>query len=124
MKDTAPKTIYLKDYAAFGWAVDSVHLTFDLAPNTTRVKSRVAFSLAPDAPPQNFFLHGENLTLIRATINGVEVSPEITPEGLQCAVPDGAFVWEAEVEIDPKNNTALEGLYMSNGMYTLQTKLQ
>lgn len=120
MKDAAPQTVYLKDYTAFGWLVDSVHLTFDLAPNTTRVTSRIAFRPDPDALTQPFFLHGENLALIRASIDGTPVTPDLTPQGLTCAVPDAPFVWEAEVEIDPAGNTALEGLYMSNGMYCTQ----
>ncbi len=124
MKDAAPKTVYLKDYTPFGWLVDSVHLTFDLAPNKTRVTSRIAFRPNPGAPPQAFFLHGRDLTLIRATIDGTQVQPSLTGEGLTCAVPGGAFVWEAEVEIDPAGNTALEGLYMSNGMYCTQCEAE
>ncbi|MFD3191101.1 aminopeptidase N [Sedimentitalea sp. HM32M-2] len=123
MRDAAP-TIYLKDYAPFGFLVDSVHLTFDLAPDATRVHSRIAFRPNPDATDRRFFLHGENLTLIRAAIDDQSVAPEVTEQGLSCAVPDGAFTWEAEVEIDPQGNTALEGLYMSNGMYCTQCEAE
>ena len=124
MKDAAPKTIFLKDYTPFGFSVEEVHLTFDLAPNATRVKSRIRFAPRPDTTDRTFFLHGEELTLIRAAIDGKKVSPEVTPEGLTCAVPDTAFTWEAEVEIDPAGNTALEGLYMSNGMYCTQCEAE
>ena len=44
--------------------------------------------------------------------------------GLSCAVPDAPFLWEAEVEISPETNTALEGLYMSNGMYCTQCEAE
>ena len=124
MRDAAPKTVYLKDYKPFGYLVDSVHLTFDLAPNATRVTSRIAFSPNPEAEDRRFFLHGEQLKLIRAAIDGTAVSPEVTPEGLTLAAPDAPFTWEAEVEIDPENNTALEGLYMSNGMYCTQCEAE
>ncbi|MHA6263928.1 aminopeptidase N [Arenibacterium sp. CAU 1754] len=124
MRDAAPKTIYLKDYTPFGFVADAVHLTFDLAPNATRVTSRIEFRPNPEAPGRDFFLHGEQLTLIRASIDGAELKPDVTPEGLRCAVPDAPFVWEAEVEIDPANNTALEGLYMSNGMYCTQCEAE
>ena len=124
MKDAAPKTIYLKDYTPFGYVVESVHLTFRLAPTATRVISRIAFAPNPDATDRTFFLHGEELTLIRATIDEAEVSPDLTDEGLRCAVPDGPFTWEAEVEISPQTNTALEGLYMSNGMYCTQCEAE
>ncbi len=124
MRDAAPTTIYLKDYKPFGYVVDNVHLTFDLAPNATRVKSRIEFRPNPDAADQTFFLHGEDLNLIQASIDGVPVSPMVTDTGLTADVPDAPFIWEAEVEIDPGNNTALEGLYMSNGMYSTQCEAE
>jgi aminopeptidase N len=110
MKDAAPQTIYLKDYQAFGWNISKVELLFKLAPSATRVISRIAFSPNPDAPAQEFFLHGEELRLIRASINGQEASPKLTDRGLTCDVPQEAVLWEAEVEIAPESNTALEGL--------------
>ncbi len=123
MRDASPQTVFLKDYQPFGWQVEDVHLFFDLAPNATRVKSRIRF-----APKQGnngqLFLHGEHLTLIRATVDGKAVEPDVTDSGLTVAVPEGPFVWEAEVEIDPANNTALEGLYMSNGMYSTQCEAE
>ncbi len=124
MRDAAPQTIYLADYTPFAFVVEGVELTFDLAPHATRVKSRIRFSPNPEATDRIFFLHGEQLNLISAAIDGVAVSPDVTDEGLTCTVPDGPFLWEAEVEIDPANNTALEGLYMSNGMYCTQCEAE
>src|SRR6056297_2571800 len=124
MKDAAPKTIYLKDYTAFGYVAESVHLTFRLAPTSTRIISRIAFAPNPDATDQTFFLHGEDLALIWARIDGQDVSPDLTDDGLRCAVPDGPFTFEAEVEISPETNTALEGLYMSGGMYCTQCEAE
>ncbi|WP_375257890.1 aminopeptidase N [Citreimonas sp.] len=124
MKDAAPQTVYLRDYKPFGWRIEDVSLAFKLAPEATRVTSRIRFAPNPDAPAQDFFLHGEDVTLLRASIDGAEVTPEITPQGLRCAVPAGAFTWEAEVEIAPASNTALEGLYMSGGMYCTQCEAE
>ena len=128
MKDAAPEatpeTIYLKDYTPFGYIVESVELTFRLAPSATRVLSKIRFSPNPSASDGTFFLHGEQLTLVSARIDGAEVAPEVTARGLTCDVPDGAFTWESEVEIDPASNTALEGLYMSNGMYCTQCEAE
>ena len=120
MKDDAQQTIYLKDYTPFGYVIDSVALTFVLAPHATRVKSRIAFRPNPANTSAAFFLHGEHLRLVSAHIDGVPVTPQVTARGLTCDVPDAAFVWEAEVEIDPAANTALDGLYMSGGMYCTQ----
>ncbi len=128
MKDaspaTAPETIYLKDYTPFGYDVESVHLTFHLAPEATRVLSKIRFAPKADATDATFFLHGEELKLISAKIDGQEVSPTLVEGGLKCDVPSAPFTWEAEVEINPAGNTALEGLYMSNGMYCTQCEAE
>ncbi|MEQ9259251.1 MAG: aminopeptidase N [Roseovarius sp.] len=117
MRDAAPQPVHLEDYTPFGYLVEKVELTFRLAPSATRVLSRIRFTPNPAATDRRFFLHGEELRLLSARIDGAEIAPEITPQGLTCDVPDAPFTFEAEVEIDPAANTALEGLYMSNGMY-------
>ena len=124
MRDAAPQTIYLQDYTAFGYLVDSVDLTFHLHPTKTQVISRIAFRPNPDAADRTFFLHGEHLTLIEAKIDGETITPEVTDKGLTAAVPDAPFLFEATVEISPETNTALEGLYMSNGMYCTQCEAE
>ena len=118
------QTIYLADYTPYGFTVDSVHLTFQLDAHNTRVVSRIAFSPKPDADDPVFRLHGEHLKLISATIDGVAVTPSVEGDTLTCDVPDAPFIWEAIVEIDPAGNTALEGLYMSNGMYCTQCEAE
>ncbi|WP_341861183.1 aminopeptidase N [Gymnodinialimonas sp. 57CJ19] len=122
----APQPVRLADYTPFGYLIDSVALSFTLHPTATRVKSKIAFRPNPDqdATDPRFFLHGEQLTLISAAIDGVPFAPVVTDAGLSCPVPDAPFVWEAEVEINPQANTALEGLYMSNGMYCTQCEAE
>ena len=124
MKDAAPSPVFLSDYAPFGYLVEDVHLTFRLDPQATRVISRIRFRPDPDSTDRRFFLHGEQLRLIGARIDGAAISPDITPQGLTCAVPDAPFTFEAEVEIAPAANTALEGLYLSNGMYCTQCEAE
>ncbi|CAM3616886.1 aminopeptidase N [Phaeobacter inhibens] len=128
MKDaapaTAPETFYLKDYKPFGFEVEAVELTFKLAPNSTRVLSKIRFSPKDNAADPRFFLHGEALKLISAKIDGAPVTPELIAGGLICDTPDTPFTWEAEVEIAPAANTALEGLYMSSGMYCTQCEAE
>ncbi len=124
MSHPAPQTIHLADYTPPNWMVRGVHLTFRLDPTSTRVLSRIEFAPNPDAHSRDFALNGENMTLISARIDGAEVTPEVGDHGLTCDVPDGAFTWEAEVEINPSANTALEGLYMSSGMYCTQCEAE
>jgi len=128
MKDATatldPQTIYLKDYTPPAYLVDSVELTFKLHPTATRVLSRIAFRPNPDATDRTFYLHGEQLALISATIDGQDAQAKITDLGLTAQAPDAPFLFEAEVEISPATNTALEGLYMSNGMYCTQCEAE
>ncbi|MEC7964862.1 MAG: hypothetical protein VX201_16435, partial [Pseudomonadota bacterium] len=70
MKDAAPQKIYLSDYQVPNYLVDDVHLTFRLAPEATRVLSRITFRPNPDASSKDFFLHGEDLQLISTKIDG------------------------------------------------------
>ena len=120
MTHAAAQTIYLKDYKPFGYCVQTVTLDFHLHPTATKVVSRIVFSPNPATTDRSFFLHGENLVLKWATIDGAVVSPTVTAQGLTCPTPDRDFIWEAEVEIAPQSNTRLDGLYMSNGMYCTQ----
>ncbi|QFT80201.1 Aminopeptidase N [Roseovarius sp. THAF27] len=124
MKDAAPQPIYLADYTPPAHLVDHVSLTFRLDPEKTRVISKIAFRPNPDGPGGPLRLDGEDLTLIAAHIDGTGVTPEVTPRGLTVAAPDAPFTFEAEVEIAPIRNTALEGLYMSNGMYCTQCEAE
>jgi aminopeptidase N len=124
MKDASAPTIHLSDYAPPAYLVDTVALTFHLAPDSTRVLSRIGFRPNPATTNRDFSLHGSDMRLIRAAIDGAEVRPVITADGLTCPAPDAPFVWEAEVEIAPAANTALEGLYMSNGMYCTQCEAE
>ncbi|ABD54789.1 aminopeptidase N [Jannaschia sp. CCS1] len=124
MTAPAPQPTRLADYTPFSHEIDSVDLSFTLHPTATRVRSRIMFRPNPAATDPAFFLHGEGLTLISASIDGAPVTPTLTDTGLTCPVPDGPFLWEAEVEINPQANTALDGLYMSNGMYCTQCEAE
>ncbi|MEM6308347.1 MAG: aminopeptidase N, partial [Pseudomonadota bacterium] len=123
MRDAAPQTIFLKEYTAPAFWVDDVHLTFHLHPTETRVVSRITFRPNTDAAGV-FFLHGEQVQLQWAKIDGQAVTPQLTDQGLICDVPTTPFVWEAEVIINPADNTTLNGLYMSNGMYCTQCEAE
>jgi len=127
MRDAA-QPIYLADYQPPAFLVEQVDLTFKLAPTTTRVLSRIRFAPNPAAVlGQDLRLDGEGLRLIAASIDGtpLRASPDATGLTLEAAsLPDAPFTFQAEVEIAPEGNTALEGLYMSNGMYCTQCEAE
>jgi aminopeptidase N len=130
--DAQAPTIRLADYTPPAFLAETVELTFRLAPGAARVRARVAFrrnpAVAGDTPP-DLRLDGRSLKLVSAAIDGAPVPQNalaLDEEGLTVAaahVPD-AFTWEAETEIAPEANTALEGLYMSRGMYCTQCEAQ
>ncbi len=131
MKDASPQPIRLADYRPPSHLVEAVDLTFRLAPDATRVQSKIRFRPNPVGLDNgNLRLDGEGLRLIHAAIDGVPLTALdylLTAEGLTVPaerLPEGDFTWEAEVEIDPQGNTALEGLYMSGGMYCTQCEAQ
>ncbi|MEM9709433.1 MAG: aminopeptidase N [Pseudomonadota bacterium] len=124
MSAPQPAPVRLSDYRAPSYLIDRVDLTFRLDARKTRVLSKIQFRPSPTAEPGVFRLNGENLALISAAIDGVPVSPDVTSDALVADVPKGPFLWEAEVEIDPEGNKALEGLYMSNGMYCTQCEAE
>ncbi|PWK62096.1 aminopeptidase N [Roseicyclus mahoneyensis] len=131
MKDAAPQPIHLADYRPPSHLVETVALTFRLSPGATRVLSRIRFRANPAGLENgNLRLDGEGLRLISCAIDGVALTALdylLTPEGLTVPaerLPAQSFLWEAEVEIDPAGNTALEGLYMSGGMYCTQCEAE
>ncbi len=129
--DTQAPTVRLSDYTPPAFLADSVELTFTLHPTATRVKAKIAFRRNPDheGPAPDLRLDGRSLKLVSAAIDGVAVPQNALAtddEGLTVAaahVPE-AFTWESETEIAPEKNTALEGLYMSRGMYCTQCEAQ
>ncbi len=123
MRDATPQAIQLTEYAEPHHWVEHVHLTFDLSADATRVTSKIQFRANPNNPGP-LTLDGEMLTLISAKIDGQPVTPEITTTGLTLDTTAETFLWEAEVEINPQANTALEGLYMSKGMFCTQCEAE
>ncbi len=123
-----PRTIRLSDYQPYSHLVERVELTLRLHPTATRVLARLHLAPNPAARVgQDLRLDGEGLRLIACAVDGktVQALPDAT--GLTLAhglLPAGAFGLETEVEIAPENNTALEGLYMSKGMYCTQCEAE
>jgi aminopeptidase N len=122
------ETIRLSDYRPFTHRVESVELLFRLHPNETRVVARLKLSPNPARPGHHDLrLDGENLSLVAAQIDGhsLPVVPDETGLTIPAdLLPQGGFTLETEVLIAPEGNTALEGLYMSNGMYCTQCEAE
>ncbi len=131
--DAKAAVVRLADYRPPAYLVDHVDLTFALDPAATRVTARIAFRPNPARAgegPLDLCLDGRGLVLISAAIDGVPIGPEASlrdEAGLRIPasrLPYGPFVWTAQTEISPEANTALEGLYMSNGMFCTQCEAE
>jgi aminopeptidase N len=124
----ASKAVFLADYLPFTHLIDTVDLTFRLSPKATLVRARLAFRPNPERPGRHpLRLDGEGLKLLGCLLDGQEIKPKVDKRGLTLAaklLPDGPFTLETEVEIVPEGNTALEGLYMSKGMYCTQCEAE
>ncbi|UTW13774.1 aminopeptidase N [Marinobacterium rhizophilum] len=125
-----PQAIYLKDYQVPAYLVDATTLRFELADDQTRVRSTLTMRRNPDAPsaPAPLELHGhESLELCRLAIDGQDLAAtDYQREGelLSIAEVPASFVLECTTRIHPQTNTALEGLYLSGGMYCTQCEAE
>jgi aminopeptidase N len=121
-----PKPVRLADYQPPAFLIDTVDLTFELGEAETRVKSRLAVRRNPAAadPAAPLELDGDALELVSVALDGERLGSNryrLTSEGGLVVedVPD-AFALEIETRIDPQDNTALSGLYVSGGNFCTQ----
>jgi aminopeptidase N len=125
---TDPRTVYLADYRPYTHLVESVDLTFRLAPRATRVLARLTLSPNPARPGgSDLRLDGEKLRLVALALDGAPLAIAPDDSGLTipaASLPLGRFTLDTEVEISPETNTELEGLYMSNGLYCTQCEAE
>lgn len=124
-----PTVIRLADYTPPPYRFESVELEFDLVPNATRVKARLKIVSEHDRSKgvKALVLDGEDLKLIHIAIDGrklAETEYNVSERGLTLAVPPAAFTLETEVEINPEANKALEGLYVSRGVFCTQCEAE
>jgi len=131
MQKPLPKAVYLKDYAVPDYLVHTVTLDIQLDEERTQVNSRLVIRRNPasqvcDAP---LVLAGEGLELLGVALNGVDLAAgqyRQSPDALTLpAVPQqGEFTVTLANLINPKANTALEGLYLSGGLLCTQCEAE
>lgn len=130
MSMSQPEVIYLKDYQVPAFLIDQTDLRFELEATKTLVKARLTIRKNPESHAQqrSLVLDGDPaLVLHRVAINDQVLSDKEfirTSEGLTVQdVPD-SFILETVTEINPDANTALEGLYLSDGFYCTQCEAE
>ena len=128
LRTDTPQTIYLKDYHAPDYVIDEVELYFDLREGGCIVKSRMSCrATAPTSTTQPLVLHGQELELLSVVLDAqllLADSYACDDESLTIKQVPERFVLEVTTISQPANNTSLEGLYMSNGMYCTQCEAE
>ncbi|UDL03938.1 aminopeptidase N [Marinobacter sp. CA1] len=129
MRTNQPRTIYLSEYQVPAFLVDHVDLRFELFEDGARVHSTLSIRRNPEFPDQGeaLVLDGDSLVLESVQMNG-EAVPEndYQLKGEQLVVPGVPDRFELTVVtwIEPQNNTRLEGLYKSSGMFCTQCEAE
>jgi len=122
----AAQTKYRKDYQKSVFTIEHVELDFDLRENVTHVTSRL--SICRQGHGDNMLvLQGHDMTLRSVALDGEILQAadyELTDKSLSLKnLPDRCEILIRN-DIDPARNTALEGLYVSKGMYCTQCEAE
>ena len=130
MKPEAPRPVHLKDYRPPAYLIDTVDL--DIALHATRTSVRAKLHVRPNpaagAKPGSLVLDGEGLDLEEVRVAGETLPPgayQVEPGSLTLPqVPAGAFELQLVTTCNPEDNKALQGLYLSRGVYCTQCEAQ
>ncbi|MGM0768978.1 MAG: aminopeptidase N [Pseudomonadota bacterium] len=129
MRTSQPQTIYLKDYRVPAFLVDHVDLRFELFEDGARVHSVLSMRRNPESAdqPGALELDGDSLKLEAVALDGTELAAgqyqDLGDRLVVSGVPD-AFELKVVTWIEPQNNTRLEGLYKSSGMFCTQCEAE
>jgi len=137
MNNAQPRTIFLKDYQAPAFLIDTTDLRFELGEESTRVLSRLQMRRNPlhvehSAAP--LVLNGQDMQLESVAIDGRLLSADeyrvdeesLTIFSLPRSVDENGtgFIMECVTVIKPQENTSLEGLYKSKKMFCTQCEAE
>lgn len=127
--DATPSTIFLKDYQPPNYLVEKVKLHFDLYETQTIVTSTLKLNInkANKQTDKSLVLDGQNLELLSVKINEKALTDKeylCDDETLTIASLPESCDLEIQTRINPEENKALEGLYLSSGMFCTQCEAQ
>ncbi|HEY6007895.1 MAG TPA: aminopeptidase N, partial [Geobacteraceae bacterium] len=126
MTENPHTIVHRTDYTPPDYLVDTVGLRFELGEETTTVTARLAIRRRGDAP-RPLVLDGHRIDLRSLRLDGVQLTPaDYTVSAGQLTIPavPAAFTLETVTELRPQENTRLEGLYRSAGMFCTQCEAE
>ena len=124
MSDFAPR--YLADYSESNFSISTVELDFKLDETKTRVTNRMKMTRKVETKDP-LILDGEHLTLLSVLIDDEILSSDdyqLSDNSLSLVVDKAEFTLEIITEINPLDNTALEGLFKSGDAYCTQCEAE
>jgi len=126
---TQAKEVRRSDYAPPDFWIERVDLVFQLDRERTRVRARLTGrrNEAANAGRRPLVLAGEDLELHLLRLNGSDLvigEFEVTETSLIVPEVPDRFELETEVEIRPRDNTRLSGLYLSSGIFCTQCEAE
>lgn len=130
MRDNqAPKAIYLKDYQVPPYLIETTELSVKLYDDHALVEGELACKINPDTELKNppLELHGVDLELLGIEVDGRPLEEEdyvVAGEVLTIHRVPERFSLHTKVRIKPQENTSLEGLYVSKGMFCTQCEAE
>ncbi|MFT7410718.1 MAG: aminopeptidase N [Oleispira sp.] len=130
MRDAEPKSIYLKDYQPPHFVIEETHLRFDLFEDYAQVDSRLVMRRNREQHESfegPLVLVGNHLELLALSVNGSRLSGDdysLEGEFLTIHKISDSFELEISTRNEPQNNTELEGLYKSGGMFCTQCEAE
>ncbi|MCW8092294.1 aminopeptidase N [Alteromonas sp. ASW11-130] len=112
------------DYRPPAFLVTNVELTIHLHPESTRVHSVLKLK-RNGSHQEDLVLNGEHLNLVELSIDGkTNCDYEVTDSSLIIPGVGNEFTVSTLCTIAPEANKALEGLYLSNGVYCTQCEAE
>ena len=117
------ETKYLKDYQIPEFLIPKTELFFNLDDEKTLVRSKLQIKRNVETAKQ-LVLDCEVQQVLTVLINGTDTPFTVEQEQLKIDVELVEFELEIEVIVDPINNTALEGLYKSAGVFCTQCEAE
>ncbi len=126
MKDAQPSVIYLSDYKAPDYLIETTHLEFELFEDHALVTSTLKLKKS-NKEADKIVLDGLELELISASLNGEELTEskfQLDDESLTIFNVSDHSVLTCITKIKPQENTSLEGLYKSQKMFCTQCEAE
>ncbi|QEY50125.1 aminopeptidase N [Legionella longbeachae] len=117
-------TVFLKNYQAPFFKVDTVNLNFDLYDDHVLVSNELKLVRRHKGP---LHLYGDELELVSLHLNGQKLEPSaytLQSEALIIENCPDELTLTVVTRIYPQNNTKLSGLYRSNHLFCTQCEAE